>query len=263
MKIGCCTTIDNYEALCKIGYDYIELSAYDIYNMTEKEFEIALAKVIDLGVPCLGFNAYCKSNLSMVGPEFNLNKIRDYSNVVCKRGSKLGIKYIGIGAPFARILPDGWEKEIADKQMEQFLKVTSEIAQSYKQIVLLEALNAEICNYITSTDEAYKMVKKLNLPNLKLVLDFYHMEMMNEELESVNYVIPYVKHLHISHRGPGIKRDYLNENDYYDVFRIINFVRTQGYDSTISIEADHVLNFYDAAKLNYKILKMACSTNQD
>ena len=258
MKIGCCTNMRNYEDLCKIGYDYIELSAYDIFNMTNEDFKTSLSKINEYGVPCFGFNAYCRDNLPMVGPGFDVDKVKTYAEKVCERGAKLGINFIGIGSPLARRVPDGWDINIANIQMEKFLRITAEVARQHGQTILLEALNTNVCNYITSTMEALRMVEKLDLPNLNMVLDFYHMGIMGESIDGIGYVMPMVKHLHISCIGKGFKRDYLNENDFEYVYHVINTVRSYGYNNTISIEADDTPNFCDKAKLNYEVFYRVC-----
>ena len=258
MRIGCCTTMENYEDLCKIVYDYIELSAYDVFNMTNEDFDTTLSKIKEYGIPCLGFNAYCRSNLPMVGPGFDENRVKYYAEKVCDRGASLGIDFIGIGSPLARIVPEGWDINKADMQMERFLRITAEVARQYGHTILFEALNSNICNYITSTKEALEIVEKLNIPNLKMVLDFYHMGIMGESIDDIGYVMHKVKHLHISHIGTGSTRGYLNEDDLQYVCRVIDTVRFHGYDNTISIETNDTSAFYDKAKLNYEVMSKAC-----
>ena len=111
IDIGCCGHTDSYLAISQMGYDYVELSAQQIMELTDEEFSEFLKLYKKTGFPCLGFNEYCTAEFPLVGPGSNSDACREYAQKVCERGHALGIRSIGIGAPAARILPEGDGKE--------------------------------------------------------------------------------------------------------------------------------------------------------
>ena len=254
MKIGCCASVADCQAMKRIGYDFIELSARSVGNMSEGELKEARSILDKTGLPCIGFNNYCNDELSIVGPGFDAQAARGYAERISAKGALLGIKNIGIGAPLARVLPPNYDISTANRQMEEFLHITADAAQKYGIFILYESLNDKICNFGTDTLEALALVKKLNIPNLRLVLDFYHMLMMDEDLENIGGVIPYVQHLHISHKVQGTNRGHLEPSgmDFYR--KSVKSALSFGYDGTLSVEAQSS-DFETEARLSYKILK--------
>lgn len=254
MRIGCCTEIENYEELCKIGYDYIDLAGISVMAMDEREFG-RTAEIIARGPkPCNNFNAYCNEAVPMVGPGFDPEIIRRYAAEIARRGRILGIRSIGIGAPLARQIPPGFDEALADRQIREFLRITSEAAEKEGITILFEALNTYISNCVTSTREALSIVRELNLPNLRMVLDFHHMLRMGEDVEDISWAMPYVEHLHIDHTWPDGRRDYLQEEGAELYRRCICAARRCGYDGTLSIEGVTDRFPEDAAR-SFRILR--------
>jgi sugar phosphate isomerase/epimerase len=186
-------------------------------------------------VPCNGFNAYCGAELSMAGPQFDLNAARNYAAEICRRGRILGIKVIGLGAPPARRIPKDFDRGAAAKQIRDFLRVTAEEGAKHDIVFMFEALNTYICDLVTQTREALEIVRELDMPNLRMVLDFHHVERSGEDVSDIAYVMPYVKHLHIDHTQED-GRYHLREEGRPFYARCIASARASGYDGTISVE---------------------------
>jgi sugar phosphate isomerase/epimerase len=198
MKFGLCTPAENIPALHKLGYDFIELRGIDIRKADWQKIRDIAAMAERFAIPCSGFNAYCGKDLPIVGPDFDPAAVRAYAQDVCEKGAMLKIKTVGIGSPRAGCLPDGFPADEADRQMEEFLVITAQEAAKYGQFVLLESPNTKICNYLTATPDALAMVRRMALPNLAIVLDFYHMNVMSEDVTQIAEYMPFVRHLHIS-----------------------------------------------------------------
>ena len=144
---------------------------------------------------------------------------------------------------------------LADKQCSEFLTITAKEAEKYGMQVLFESLNTDICNYMVHTKDALELVKKLNLPNLFIVLDFHHMLLMDEDVEDIAYVMPYVKHLHTNHVGADRSKQFLVEEET-DLYRKeLNAAKKCGYDGTFSVEADPSPDFETDAGRSIKIFR--------
>ncbi|MBR5467896.1 MAG: hypothetical protein IKU80_01560, partial [Firmicutes bacterium] len=116
MKIGLCTPTRNIEKVKDMGYDYIEVAGNEIAAMSDEEFDAFVAKKEELDFPVAGFNSYCNQNTPIVGDNFSEDAARAYAQKMTARGAKLGIKNIGVGAPMARKLQEGYDM---DKAFEQ------------------------------------------------------------------------------------------------------------------------------------------------
>ena len=244
MKIGLCTLTRNIEKVKDMGYDYIEVAGNEIAAMSDEEFDAFVAKKEELDFPVAGFNAYCNQNTPIVGDNFSEDVARAYAQKMAARGAKLGIKNIGVGAPMARKLPEGYDMDKAFEQDKKFLTITAEEAAKYGINVLFEALHNKCCDFANNTSDGVKMVKELNIDNLKIVLDFYHMEVMGEDITDLDEVMPYVKHLHCNHTPEGtVDREYLTEADEELITSYKNAIAKYGYDGTFSVEPNDTPDF--------------------
>lgn len=238
IDIGCCGHTDTYLAISQMGYDYVELSARQLMELTESEFSDFLSLYGKVGVPCRGFNDYCSEKYPIVGVGSNSELCQAYARKVCQRGIALGISTIGIGAPAARILPYHYSKEQADRDMADFLRYLCQITEKSGITILLEAVHSGLCNYLTRTTDVLRLVQSLSLPNLKIVLDYYHAEVMGEDLYGFDYVMPYVNHLHISTDLKNHARGFMREQDVPMMHKLLLNAATAGYSGGISVEAE-------------------------
>ena len=141
-------------------------------------------------------------------------------------------------------------------QCEKFLEITAAEAAKYGINVLFEALHDKYCDFANHTADGIKMVKKLNMDNLKIVLDFYHMEVMGEDITDIKDIMPYVKHLHCNHTPKGkLDREYIVPEDEQMLMKIKKAVSECGYDGTISIEPDDTPEFDKVAPVSYAVMK--------
>jgi sugar phosphate isomerase/epimerase len=258
MKFGLCTPAENIPALHKLGYDFIELRGIDIRKADWQKIRDIAAMAERFAIPCSGFNAYCGKDLPIVGPDFDPAAVRAYAQDVCEKGAMLKIKTVGIGSPRARRLPDGFPADEADRQMEEFLVITAQEAAKYGQFVLLESLNTKICNYLTATPDALAMVRRMALPNLAIVLDFYHMNVMSEDVTQIAEYMPFVRHLHISGLSRAGVRTFLRAEELNFSRSCLQAAQKSGYDGTISVEPEQAFTEARAAR-SLAILKKSLS----
>lgn len=256
MLIGLCTKLNNIEKVKEIGYDYIELSGNEIMSLSDAQFYKFAEIKHRLGFRVEGFNAYCNAKTPMVGDSFCEKTVQAYAANICERGAALGIRFLDIGAPAARILPNGYNQTKADNQCKKFLEITAMEAQKYNIEVLFEALHNKCCNYVHYSKEALRIVQELNIDNLKINLDFYHMEIMQENFEEAIPIMPYVKHLHYNHISSGkLDREYIVPEDKPILQRIKSIIEAGHYDGTFSVEPDDTPAFERLAPISYQVMR--------
>lgn len=238
MKIGTAVPSKYYEAVAAQGYDYIEFAGVEISAMSDKDFQLLVEKVKGTGLPVKGYNAYCGSDVPMVGDGYTKEKAEKYARLMCERGAALGVESIGIGAPMARKLPENYDRALADEQAGEFVKTTALVAKEYGMKVYFEAVHSHMCDYANYTKDCKKIVDMVSMDNVALVLDFYHAEVMGEDInESIQ--IPGVKHLHINKLLDNYGRGYITKNDGDYLDKISEVIKQSGYKyDTITIEAE-------------------------
>lgn len=238
MRIGCCVPAGYYGQAVKDGFDYVEFPAWEIASMPEAQLRELSRQFSSLGVPCLRLNAYCKGTPAIVGPAFDPGEIRDYAERLFPRAAALGAECVGVGAPPARQLPEGYDVSLADRQCREFLEITGEIAAAYGVDVLLEALQGGFCNYLNRTEQALEMVRSLAMENVALVVDLYHMETQGESWDTLARYVPWTRHMHVSTVGPGLHRGLYRPGGEDACRRVCSAILQSGYDGTVSMEPD-------------------------
>ena len=111
MKYGCCTTMQYYEDLERLGYDYIELQGGQVVKWEESELTEAAQRLKAGRVKCNGFNAAILPEIKIAGPEYSPDATRAYAKELCRRGGLLGIRSIGIGSPNATLVCRWWKEQ--------------------------------------------------------------------------------------------------------------------------------------------------------
>ncbi len=253
MKIGTAIPTKYYEAVKEAGYDYAEFPGIEISLMSDEEFDKFVERYEKLRFPIKGFNAYCSEKVPMVGDGFDPEKVRKYAELMLGRGARLNIDGIGIGAPLSRKLPKGYDIDLADRQAAEFVKITAEVAARYGVMIYFEAVHEHMCDYCFTTDHAKKIMDMCSMENVKIVLDFYHAEVMNENIEE-SAKIEGISHLHISNLAENYGRKYPLDIDRKNLERISRLVKEMGNQETISIEAEPQYFEADAAK-SLKIMR--------
>lgn len=257
MEYGCGTTIANYNILEELGFDYIELPGNQIYGMTDEEFENVKNTIKNGKVKCCGFNAALTPDIILVGEGFDIEKVKEYAETLCKRGNELNISAIGIGSPKSRCFKEGDDINKAWEQVREFLDVFSDIAYKYEITVMYESLNRTESQFGLKIKEGAELVTDMKKENLKIVFDIYHMHMENETIEDLIYSLPYINHIHIAERV-GEERRYPSEN-LYDYYKSVLIpVIKSGYDKAICTEAFDG-DVREGAERSIKLLKKIVS----
>jgi sugar phosphate isomerase/epimerase len=145
--------------------------------------------------------------------------------------------------------------------MREFVRLSAEEGEKWNIKFLLEALNSHICDLVVNTREALEIVRSLNMPGLRMVLDFHHLNRCGEDVEDIAYVMPYVELLHIDHTlADG--RSLLREEGIPFYRRCINAARACSYEGTLSIEPTVTkAPFAEEAGESLRILRSILSEN--
>ncbi len=122
-------------------------------------------------------------------------ELEDYTRSAIEFGASCRCRNLVFGCPRNRTMPEG-----ADPQMgRDFLSRIGWMAAQRQMVIGLEA-NPPIygTNFITTTQEAFDMVKEVDSPGLGVTLDVGTMIAQQERPHSFAKDLEYVSHVHIS-----------------------------------------------------------------
>lgn len=209
------------------GYDFAECSVGLIMNISDEDFE----KVIEKNVKIKICNCFIPSEYKIVEDSPELWERVEKS---LWRMEKLSTEIVVLGSGGARSIPDTMPYEEGFRKVEKFLIRCNELTKKHNIIIAIEPLNHNESNFIPTVNEAYKLAKKLNLSNVRILADIFHMYVEKEAFSVLNDTVDEIIHTHIN--NPLTRTcPTLEENKY-----IINFAKalnTAGYNKTVTIES--------------------------
>ncbi|MEA4823802.1 MAG: sugar phosphate isomerase/epimerase family protein [Clostridiaceae bacterium] len=231
MKLGFCCPPERLYILERCGIDNIELSVAQLENLTDTEREdfrkrLAGSSVAFESVNCLigGFSLY---------EDANFVKTRAHLERVLPELASFGVNKVVFGSGGYRKVPEGMEREEAKARIYAFLRLLSEMTMPYGIVTVLEHLPVRSCNILTSSAEAAAYVRDLKLPNLKLLIDFWHLLYEGERLDVLPGYGDILAHTHIANPIHGHTPA---PGDAFDVTACVRALRLGGYDGAIVAE---------------------------
>jgi sugar phosphate isomerase/epimerase len=172
--------------------------------------------------------------LKIVGPEADLERLTRYISRVARRAKPLDVRILGFGSGGARSVPDGFDRERAMQQLIEFSRVGARFAADSGVVMAMEPLNRPECNFINTVAEVHEIVRAVDSPAFRVLLDTYHLWRENEPLENVAAATPYIAHVHVADLENRTPPGESGTSDYRPVFRLL---KAAGYDALMSVEA--------------------------
>lgn len=239
MEIGCCVIAEDVERLSECGFDFVELPGKELSRMDPGHITALRRRLDKYKLSCKCLNAYCPKDIIIAGPGQNLGEVKAYARKLAAYASELSVRHVGIGAPRSRNLPEGYDKKLASRQLQEFLQYTADEFAVYDIYVSLEAVGACYCNYINHLEEAAYILETVKHPFLRMVVDFYNMEQSGEADIDLEPYIPFIAHVHISDDDGGAdRRGFLKPEKYACHAKRLTGLRVAGYNGTVSLEVD-------------------------
>jgi sugar phosphate isomerase/epimerase len=200
MKYGVCGDPKMAFIAKEAGYDYFEWSIGDYLHPRESEavFEAALKQVRATGLPCPAANVFIPGDLKITGPEVNLDKLAAFASTALCRAETAEVETIVFGSGGARRIPDGFDREKAWEQLVRFGKMLGPIAAKHRVTIAVEPLNRGECNIMNTVGECGFLVREVNHPNIRLLVDGYHWAKDSDTLSGILENASLIVHAHIA-----------------------------------------------------------------
>ena len=116
---------------------------------------------------------------------------------------------------------------------------------------MLEPINAKEGNTLNTVAEGAELVRRLNHPNLHLLVDYYHLaQEKNPDHKVIVDNADIIRHMHIAH---PVTRKNPKEGDGYDYSVLRRAIEAANYGGYISVEAIFDEDYYTDSRdsVNY------------
>ena len=233
VAVGYCTGLANLEAAKSAGFDYVELSATEIANLSDAEFDAAAAKIKSIGIATPAANLFVPAAIRLTGPETSVEQQNAHVKKALTRLARLGVQVVVFGSGGARRVPDGFSRDEAFKQLVDFGRRAAEEGRAHNIVITIEPLRKQETNIINSAGEGLALVEAINHPNFQLMIDFYHLASEQEDPGIVLRAKDRLRHLHVANPKDRVFPATWEEYDYAPFFANLKKI---GYDKRISVE---------------------------
>jgi len=236
MQFGVCSPLDRAPVVKAAGWDYVEAGVPELLQGTIVDDAQwsgeALLKQSPL--PIRAAYLLVPPTLKIVGPEADLAALKTYLRRIVSRADRLDIRVLGFGSGGARNVPDGFERARAREQLLDFCRAAASIAGEANVVIAMEPLNRPECNFVNTIAEVSAIVREVNHPAFRALLDTYHLWRENEPLENVAAAVSIIAHVHVSDLENRTPPGESGTSDYRPIFHLL---KDAGYDKRMSVES--------------------------
>ncbi len=217
------------------GYSFFEWNAGTFLRPRESEadFAAALAAARRAPIPCAAVNCFVPPDLKITGPTADLAALEAYVRVALRRAEAAGLQRIVFGSGGARQIPDGFDPARARAQIAAFCGMLAPIAGAHRVTVAVEPLHRGVCNVLNTVAECAALVREVNHPAVRLLVDSLHLMKDHDSLASVVANGDLLAHVHVSTVPNGLPPG-AEACDFAPFFRALADAR---YHGRVSIEA--------------------------
>lgn len=219
---------DAIRKVASLGFD-----AAETYRWKGLDLDKVHATCQETGVELLSM---CTSEFNMTSPEN-----RDVY-LAALRESCEAAKRAGVAKLITQVGPDtGAERAFQHESIVKTLGAASPILAEYGVTLMIEPLNTFVDHpgyYLTSSAEAFDMIREVDSPFVKVVYDMYHQQIMEGNIiPSVTKNLDLIAHLHAAGH-PGRHELQNGELNYAVVFAALD---KAGYAGACGLEYFPVL----------------------
>ena len=211
------------EKTAALGYRYVE-----IYDWRQLDLPAAKKALEGAGVTMLSM---CTTEFRLTDPacrEQWVQGVRDS----CEAARVLGVKKL-----ITQVGPDtGADREVQHRSIVEGLRAGAPTLEAADVTVMIEPLNIRVDHpgyYLTSSAEAFEIVREVGSPNVKVVFDIYHQQISEGNIiPNILENLDAIAHLHAAGH-PGRHELQYGESDYKNIFAAVD---KAGYSGACGLE---------------------------
>ncbi len=248
VKIGVCGKAVDFAQAVNFAFDYYEPSVAEIATMSEADFGDFRKQVLASRLRCESFNSFIRA-LTVVGTKVDQDALAAYLNPALDRCRQLGASIVVWGSASSRNVPEGFSRDQAWRQIIDFLKHAGNLARSRNIVIAIEPLRKQESNIINTGAEALRLVHDVGHPNVKMIIDYYHLRIEKEDPAILEQARNEIVHMHFANPAGRRWPKSPDEDPVYSEF--FGFVKKIGYRGRISIEGQGTLAADAASSLEF------------
>ena len=211
------------EKVAALEYEYVE-----IYGWKQLDLASAAKALNGIGVTLLSM---CTTEFDLTDPARRglwLDGIRES----CEAAAVLGVKKL-----ITQVGPDtGADRAEQHRSIVEGLTAGAEILEDAGVTVMIEPLNIKVDHpgyYLTSSAEAFDIVRQVGSPHVKVVFDIYHQQISEGNIiPNITQNLASIVHMHAAGH-PGRHELQYGENDYKNIFAAVD---KAGYTGACGLE---------------------------
>ena len=223
-------------------------AAAAVAALSEPAFADFENRVSQSRIRCECFNSFIRT-LQVVGPAVNRDALSAYMNSALDRCRALGGAIVVWGSAGSRNVPEGYSRDQAWQQIKAFLAMAGDLAKSRRIAIAIEPLRKQESNIVNSGAEALRLVREVNHPNVKMIIDYYHLRQENEDPQILVEARDSIVHLHFANPNGRVWPKNPAEDPLYG--RFFELVKKTGFRGGISIEGNGTFEKDAAASLAF------------
>ena len=231
------------------GYDGVELAMKNASEISINKLD-HLLKESGLSVSCISTGqVFAETGYMFTDSDKNRRNIlsnifKDFIDLASNYG-----KLVNIGR--VRGVIGGTDKENYEDRFIDLARELCEYARPKDVTLILEPVNRYEINFINNLEEGVTLLRKVNMPNIKLMPDVFHMNIEDVTIGGeLSKYINYISYIHLADSNrlaPGWGHTY-----FTDIFNILNLTRYSGW---LSVEIIPKPDPYSAARQAVDYLK--------
>jgi D-psicose/D-tagatose/L-ribulose 3-epimerase len=235
IQVGVCAAPGDLDKADRFGFDYLEPPAAAIAAMSDADFQAFKARVLASRLRCPSFNSFIRT-LRVVGEDIHRQELHAYLDLCLARCRELGGEIVVWGSASSRNVPEGFSREGAWDQIKDFLRQAGDAARLHHCVIAIEPLRHQESNIINTAAEALRLVHQVNHPNVRMIVDYYHLRVENEDPEIIWRARREIVHFHFA--NPNGRRWPRSADEDPEYARFFQLVKKIGFRGGISIEGN-------------------------
>lgn len=237
MTLGLYVDIDRASALPTDQFDFVEENVQTLLvpEQDEEAFQQRLQIAGTLARPVLAANRLLPPDLKPVGPNVDEARLTRWCETTMRRAEQVGVRVIVWGSGVARRVPAGFPVERAWEQFIGAVRRAAPMAEQHGVTIVIEPVCRHDSNFIMSLADGARVVEAVAHPNVRLLADFWHMEVEGEPASEIERFAHLLEHVHLSEYGMDRAEPGRRGDDFRPYLRALKNAR---YDKAVVIESN-------------------------
>ncbi len=242
IRLGCCLQraggadqspldrlVSGVRLITDAGFDYVEATVDTAMRLDEGTLRDARSRGIRIG----HFNCFIPGSYRILADDAQFNAALEHVKIAAERTAMLGAEIIVLGSGAARRKPEGMAQEKAMDKFAYFCEKAAIILSGYNITLALEPLHTGETDIVNTLAEGAAVVKRVAMPNFKLLCDSFHMHRAGESPEGAAKYAGLIAHAHIAEPP---ERVYPGKNGGAYLRAFASALRGAGYTGGVTAE---------------------------